>query len=177
LGKIQKLTRRNKVDAKPLLVWTREDLQAGTDPLGKALVSLIDSGVTRALFLGIQASAGSSSPVFVSSAAVNAGNKAAIWTGLRWDPQILPDIWNQLVTTGFVELPPPGTMTNLHSSRNVSRSAFDIGNEDCLVLARVGTAQHCRGILVLTSRKSLIGPVKMVLPLLSAAPAATKKSA
>jgi hypothetical protein len=160
-----------------LLSWTREDLSVGSDPLGKALVSLIDGGVSKALFLAIQSTPGNTLPVFAASAAVNAGTKSAIWTGLRWDPQVLPDIWNQLVTVGYVELPPPGTMTNMHSARNVSRAAFDIGNEECLALVRVGTAQQCRGILVLTSRKSLIASVKQVLPLLSAAPVATKKTA
>ena len=176
-GTVQKLKRRRTTESKPLLEWTHDALLAGSDPLGKALAALLDSGISQSLFLGIQAAPGSPTPVFVASAAVNAGAKGGVWTGLRWDPAILPEIWNQLVTVGFVELPPPGTMTNLHSARNVSRAAFDVGNEECLVLARVGTAQMCRGILVLISRKSLIAAVKQVMPMLSAAPTAAKKSA
>jgi hypothetical protein len=169
--------RRSEGASKPLVEWTRADLQSGSDPLGKAICSLLDSGVSQTLFLGIQAAPGSPTPVFVASAAVNAGAKAGVWFGLRWDPAILPEIWNQLVTVGYVELPPPGTMTNLHSARNVSRSAFDVAPEECLVLARVGTAQMCRGILALISRKSLIASVKQAQALLNAAPTPTKKSA
>lgn len=179
---VQKPRKRRSAQSKPLVEWTRKDLQAGQDPLAKALCMLIDRGVSQSLFLGIQAAPSNPALVFVASAAVNAGPKAAVWTGLQWDPTILPEIWNQLVTVGFVELPPPGTMTNLHSARNVSRAAFDVGNEECLVLARVGTAQMCRGILVLISRKSLVASVKQAMPLLNAAPApariaAAKKSA
>ena len=163
---------------KPLHVWDPTTLRQGNDPLGKALASLLESGVTRALFLSIHPVAGRLS-LFNASSAVNAGEKEAVWTGLCWDPTLLPGVWQQLISAGFVELPPPGTMTNLHSERNVSRAAIDVLPEEGLYLARVGTPQHCRGIIALISQKSLTAPLKQLLLMLSAAPPADagKKSA
>jgi hypothetical protein len=172
---VRKVSRKR--EAKPLVIWTPAALASGKDPLGKAIISLLTHGASQALFLAIQSQAGGPSPMFTATAAVNAREKEKVWNGLRWDPSLLPDVWQQVISTGYVELLPPGTMTNIQSDRNVSRAAFDVTQEEGLYFVRVGTSQQCRGILVLVSLKPLIHAIQAVMPLLVTLPESLKKSA
>lgn len=170
---VQKPSRRAH-QPQPLLSWKVSELRSGSDPLGQAIASL--SGLSQALFLAVKPIAQSKTPDFVATAAVNAGSHGAIWEGLHWDPTVFPEIWSQLVNAGFVELPPPGTMTHLQSARNVSRAAFDISNSDTLTIVRAGTPQQWRGIVLLVSRQSLINAMRQASSLFFALPQ-SKKSA
>lgn len=175
--------RRNRsvTPQKPLIVWTPSALKSDRDPLAQALTAFLSYGVTQALFLAIQPPPpGSTAPIFAATAAVNAGAKAAIWAGLNWDPSILPHVWAQIISVGFSEQPPPGSMTDIQSARNVARSAFDVGSDEFLVIIRVGNTQLCRGLLVLISPKSMLGHVQKLMSTLSATAASAapaKKSA
>jgi hypothetical protein len=166
---IQRST-RVRVPNKPLVVWTNQDLKGGTDPLGKGILALLQGGVTHCLFLAIQEVPEKSLPVFNASAAVNAGSSSTVWEGLRWDPEILPEVWTMLVSAAFAEFPPPGTLTNMASTRNLSRSAFDVAPESWLTIVRVGTQKQCRGILALISKASIADVIRKTMPILSQVP-------
>jgi hypothetical protein len=164
-------TVKRKAAAKPartLIPWTAATLKGSADPLARGITALLEKGSKKALFLVMSAPApGQTLPQFVASAAVGAGEHAAIWTGLRWDPRVVPDLWNHFVKAGVVELPPPGTNTVLTSARNVVRAAFGVTGEDWLTLTRVGPLEQCRGVLVTISGASVLGPVRAILPLIS----------
>jgi hypothetical protein len=155
--------------------WTLAQIRGGTDPLGRGLAQLMDRGATQALFLAIQPGpAGSPVPHFVSAAALQPKTKMDYWTGLKWDPTVVPELWNAFVKTGFVELSPPGTMTNVASARNVVRGAFGVEPEEYLTLVRAGPANSCRGVLAIISTKSLMTALGSAMPLISQLPSGAK---
>jgi hypothetical protein len=179
--KVQPASRRG--DRKPaaeLVQWELPRLKAGIDPLGQGLAQLFDKGVSAALFLAITPPPpGSPVPHFLASAAVlpRGADKTELWTGLKWDPTVVPELWNYFIRAGMVELSPPGTMTNITSNRNVVRGAFGVGKDEWLILVRAGTADSCRGVVALISRKTILPAVNSVLSLLQAAHSADKAAA
>jgi hypothetical protein len=166
---IKRSTRKSLPDSKPLVRWTLQGLQSETDPLAQGILQLIQRGASIALFLAIHAPTSEVTvPHFVSTAALEGHDKMALWTGLRWDPRIVPELWNHFLKAGFVELPPPGTMTNVASHRNVVRGAFGITPTEWLLLVQVGSIQSCRGVVALISSASLLSELKHALPFLAA---------
>ena len=134
-------------------------------------------GVTNAVFLKITPPMGGATlPSFLSSAAVQPQDKYQLWTGMKWDPTVSPEAWNQLLKVGYVEFPPPGTYTNLQSVRNVARAAFGLVGEEWLTLIRVGSPTSCRGILSLISPKSLAVTIPQVMPILQETPSGMKST-
>ena len=171
-AKPQPVARRaeRRVIASKLLLWHPKLLKEGKDPLGKGIVAMLDRGASSALFLAITAPpANCPVPHFVGTAAVMPQEKLAIWTGVKWDPTVAPEIWNQFIKNGYVELSPPGTLTNMKSNRNIGRAAFGIRKDEWLLLVRVGPANSCRGLLAIVSRKSLLADFAVVLPFFAAA--------
>ncbi len=171
--KIQRAKPRE--DRKPLqrlALWETRKLKAGADPLGKGLAIMLERGAFSSLFLAITPPpAGSPVPHFTATAAVAAQAQLQIWTGLKWDPTIAPELWNQFVRSGMAELAPPGTSTDIKSNRNIVRAAFGMRSHEWLTLVRAGTAQSCRGVLALISEKSLMTELSSALPLIQALPA------
>jgi hypothetical protein len=171
LPKIQPASpnRRNSHPNSPILIWDAQILKSGSDPLGKGIVEMLRKGASSALFLAITPPpAGSPTPHFVSTAAVLPQDKLTLWTGLKWDPTVVPELWNYFVKAGTAELSPPGTLTNQASTRNVVRTAFGVRRTEWLLLVRVGSPQACRGVIALISTQSLMSEVSSVLPLLTA---------
>jgi hypothetical protein len=127
------------------------------------LANLLEKGAISALFLAITPPpAGSPVPHFLGTAAAFAPTGAAtsktkleLWSGLKWDPTVVPELWNYFVRAGFVELSPPGTMTNVASTRNVVRAAFGCAPDEWLTLVSAGTPNACRGVLAILSKASL----------------------
>jgi hypothetical protein len=153
-----------------LMTWDLSLLQSGQDPLGKGLASLFQKGAKCGLFLAIQPPPeGSKVPHFLSTSSIQEKQRIELWTGLRWDPTEVPEVWNQLVKAGNVEFAPPGTFTHLHSNRNVIRSGFGITQNEWLLLIRVGPPNACRGIVAVISHQSLIPQLTEALPFLTAA--------
>lgn len=165
-------SRRAKQSLKDLIVWDLAQLRAGADPLGKGLAQLFQKGGAHAaLFLGIQPPPpGSPAPVFDAAAVVTPGKKTDVWRGLRWDPTVVPDLWNIFVKLGQVELSPPGTRTYVKSNRNVVRGAFGIQQDEWITLVRAGPVNGCRGIIAIVSRGSVLSLLEKARPLLGAAP-------
>ncbi|HAR43592.1 MAG TPA: hypothetical protein DCS07_13345 [Bdellovibrionales bacterium] len=173
---VPKKSERKKHELK-LIIWDLATLRKGNDPLGKGLLFLVEKGVTSAVFLKIAPpKPGSTVPDFMSSATVQPQDKLQIWTGMRWDPTVSPEAWNQLLKLGYVEFPPPGTYTNLQSVRNVVRAAFGLVGDEWLTLIRVGTPTICRGILALISLKSAALIIPQALPILQVEPIDPKTS-
>lgn len=172
--KVQRARRREEHPgggAKALVKWEINTLRASADPMGAALVGLLQQGVESAAFLAIAPPPpGAKAPVFVATAAVGVADKFTFWQGLTWDPALVPDLWNTLVKTGYVELAPPGPSTVTISTRNVVRAAFGARDAEYLTLVRVGSATACRGALVLISTMSLTSAVEAAIPTLSLAP-------
>jgi hypothetical protein len=141
-----------------------ELLKGGPDPLGKGLSILLERGAATALFLSISPPPpGAKIPHFTAVAAARPSReKLTIWTGLRWDPANVPQVWNQLLKSGYVEFHPPGNVTHIGSTRNTIRTAFGLGQEEILLLIRVGPVAACRGVLAVYSTRSLLmelGPI------------------
>lgn len=151
-----------------LVIWSDRLLNSGQDPLGKAIVILLEKGVTSALFLATSSSPTNNPgvPHFISTAAVNPEGKDLLWTGLKWDPALIPELWNQFLREGQIEFPPPGTVTYQKSNRNIMRAAFGVSSNEWLLLVQVGRPEACRGILALISPKSSVEAVNKALPLL-----------
>jgi hypothetical protein len=159
----------------PLIVWDLGKLKRSSDPLGKALAHLMESGAKSALFLTIAPPPpGSPVPHFFGTAAVTPSTRQPIWTGLKWDPTLIPEMWNHFVRAGFVELPPPGTMTSVESARNVVRGAFGCVSSEWLTLIRIGPQNSCRGVAALISEHTLAGAAAQVQSLLTSMPKVKK---
>lgn len=160
--KIQPASRRQR-PAQKLIVWDLNQLKNGNDPLGRGIFEALSKKGVGALFLAIQpAASGTSIPTFSSTAAVLAPQKHTIWTGLKWDPTIVPEMWNHFIKTGWIELSPPGSFTNIASNRNVVRAAFGIQQSEWLLLICVGTRAQCRGVVAIVTTRSIateIGPI------------------
>ncbi len=138
------------------VVWNLGELDVQKDSLALGLQNLFSAGAYSILFLAIQSdSSDASIPHFLSAATVKPQERLLLWTGLKWDPRIVPEVWNLFVKTGFVEFSPPGTMTNIMSNRNVIRGAFGINQNEWLALLRVGELAACRGVLAVISAKSV----------------------
>jgi hypothetical protein len=166
--------RRGAVPTEALQLWKISDLKSGSDPLKHGLAALLESGAHAALFLAVQRpAAGASIPTFVATAALFAKGseevKLSLWSGMQWNPAVLADFWNPFLREGYVELSPPGTVTNAMSNRNLVRAAFGVSNDEWLTLLRAGPASGCRGTLVLLSRASLLGAVAQSLDQIGAA--------
>jgi hypothetical protein len=154
--------------AQRVTLWDSKQLKSGHDPLGLGLALMLDRGARQALFLAIlPAPAGSPVPHFLASAAIAPRDRLKLWTGLKWDPTIVPALWNLFVRTGHAELPPPGTQTDIASNRNVVRAAFGVGPDEWLLLVRTGTLENCRGVLALISDKSMLPALVQAIPLLA----------
>lgn len=168
-SRIQSITRKiSRSEQKKLILWPVEILQSTPDPLAKAILFFLQKGAVQALFLGATPSPnGSQFPHFASIAAVQPQNKLAIWTGLKWDPTIVPELWDAFVISGCIELSPPGTLTNVSSHRNVVRSSFGLTKSEWLLIARVGPANACRGVVAIISPKSILNEFEQVKSILS----------
>lgn len=165
------------VQAAPaLIIWEPDLLQNGSDPMGKGIFLALKKGATSALFLAlVPPEAGKSVPQFIATASVLGKAKLGVWTGLKWNPEIVPEMWNYFLKAGQVELGPPGSATNQKSNRNVVRAAFGILPQEWLLLVRAGTAQNCRGIVALISPQSILTPVMGSMTLFSSAQTPPKK--
>ncbi|MGK5083778.1 hypothetical protein WDW37_10790 [Bdellovibrionota bacterium FG-1] len=159
--------RNNRKTAPSLIAWKVEQLKAGPDPLGKGLALALDRGATCALFLSITTPpAGSPVPHFIGTAALAPPQKTELWSGLKWDPMLVPELWNHFVRAGFVELSPPSANTYIKSNRNVVRAAFGIDPQEWLLLVRAGPPTDCRGVLALVSETSIITELTSALALI-----------
>jgi len=168
--KIQPASRRIKSQTRELIIWEPKILQNGKDPLGKGITLIMQKGASCALFLAISPPPPGAPPAphFLATAAVMPNDKLTIWTGLKWDPTVVPEMWNFFIKSGSVELSPPGTQTALTSARNVVRAAFGIRQSEWLLLVRVGPINACRGVLAFVSKESLQTKLAEALPFLSA---------
>ena len=161
---VQPSSRSQRPVARPPTTWTMEMLKGGPDPLGKGLSILLEKGAQSALFLAITPPPpGAKIPHFSAAAAARpTPDKLRLWTGLRWDPAVVPQVWNSILKSGYIEFHPPGQVTNIGSRRNTIRAAFGLGSEEILLLIRVGPVAACRGILAIYSDRSLLmelGPI------------------
>lgn len=162
-------------DAPPsisLQIWTPEILKHSTDPLALGLHSLFQSGgALQALFLSIAPpTPGSLTPLFKAKAAHAPPSKIALWSGMTWDPQWMPEVWNAIVSTGWVELSPPEAHTNVKSKRNIIRNSFGTQPEEWMTLIRVGPPKQCRGILAVISHDSILNAIRPQMSVFSTLP-------
>lgn len=165
---IQVSRRKTPKPHQKLILWDLNQLKKSIDPLAKGLTLSFQKGIQSALFLGIiSPPAGGTIPQFLSSAAVNPKDKLELWTGLKWDPLLLPEFWNHFIQAGHIELAPPGTVTNNFSYRNIMRTGFGITKTEWLLLVRVGNSEACRGIVALVSSQGLLPQIQDALSLLA----------
>lgn len=114
LTKIKPLQRKLENVCEPLHAWTLPQLKSGKDPLGHGIIFLLEKGAKSALFLTVLNTTDEyKAPIFQSSAVVRGNSQIGLWTGLRWDPNLVPETWNVFLKLGFVELAPPATGTNI----------------------------------------------------------------
>ena len=169
--KIQSIKRSTPRAAKhPLLEWDMKTLRQNTDPMAETLALIFEQGASSALFMVIGPAGPFGVPIFSSTATVNGKYRTGIWTGLKWDPSIVPETWNQFVKEGYAELSPPGTSTNRNRDRNVVRLAFGIEQDEWLLLLRAGPVTQCRGVLAIVSKRSLADYIHNVLKLIQSLP-------
>ena len=151
-----------------LVAWEIDQIKDGTDPLGKGLAIALEKGAKWALFLSItDPPPNSPVPHFLATAAIAPKGKQDLWTGLKWDPMLVPELWNIFVRTGLVELSPPGASTNIRSNRNVVRGAFGVSAQEWLLLVRAGPASDCRGVLAIISERGIVPALKSAIDLIS----------
>ena len=169
VAKVQLAVIREHKDLVQLILWDQVQMKGGADPLGRGIAALFEKGAHSALFLSIRAADQTLGvPKFMASACVQPGMKQVLWTGLQWDPKVVPELWNHFIKAGFVELAPPGNLTNEKSTRNVVRGAFGLQKEEWLLLVRAGPPNQCRGVLALLSTRSLVPELKDSLALITA---------
>lgn len=157
--------------------WSATQLASSPDPMARGIHEIFKKGAKQALFMAIQPPPpGSPVPVFGASAAVAMGDKEVLWNGLKWDPTVVPEMWNYFIKSGFVELSPPGALTNQNSNRNVVRAAFGIRQDEWITLVRVGPPEACRGVLAFVAPATLLEHLPGALKHF-AAPMAPQKAA
>jgi hypothetical protein len=167
--KIQPSTRKKIFPAQDLIVWEPNRIATGSDPLGQGIYKMLQRGAKSALFMTIiPPQANEPVPHFLSTAAVLGKEKHGIWRGLKWNPAIVPEMWNYFIRAGQVELSPPGNLTNQSSNRNVVRSAFGIQPNEWLLLVRAGPPNACRGVVGIISEQSLLLVVHEAIPMITA---------
>jgi hypothetical protein len=152
------------------VIWDNTNLSSSQDPLAQGLTKLLVKGATSALFLRIGAPEGGSKvPVFWAKSAVSPKHRMEIWTGLKWDPALVSDMWRHFVREGFIELTPPATRTNERSNRNMVRGAFGVAKDEWFTMVRVGPANACRGVIAIVSTNTLRPDLDKLLPLFHSA--------
>ncbi|MGZ3686852.1 MAG: hypothetical protein ACXWP5_13375 [Bdellovibrionota bacterium] len=162
---VLKRTERRSSKRPALAAWTKASLQGSSDPMAQGLFQLLQSGARGALFMAIcNPVPGAPTPTFAASAAVSEDpQQTSLWQGLNWNPAVLPQIWNQFVRSGFVELSP-----NASGEAQTTRQALGVPDGEILTLIRCGPAQACRGMMAILSGQSLKDAFGKVLPQFSA---------
>jgi|GEM_PF-6006712 len=158
-----------RVTASPQLhFWDSKILKNTKDPLAEGITLLLKNGAISTLFMAlVSPSAQSPVPFFEARAIAGSKNKENIWTGMKWNPAIVPHVWNSFIHPGLIELSPPGTQTDQMSQRNVMRGALGLRMDEFLVLVRIGPENACRGALVIISKQSLIPTIEAAMRLFS----------
>ncbi len=151
---------RAAVAVTPLIRWEREQLEKNADPLAARVLAELQKGTRFVVFLSVspqeRASRDAAIPIFVAQAyACDAEDtRPILLEGMKWDPTLVPTIWNALRVDGRAEFAPPATQTDLSSERNAIRAAFAVQNDERLTLVRIDDGKHCRGVLTLYSTGS-----------------------
>ena len=148
--------------------WELNELAQNSDPLGKAIIQMLQRGAHCALFMAISSpEKNSSHPIFKTTAATPADSRIPLWSGIKWKPELLPEVWNSFLKSGQIEFGPPSSQTIPTSARNIMRAAFGVSPSEWFILVRVGSAQSCRGVIAFFSKQSLLSELAHVLPLLN----------
>ena len=159
---------RKEVRPQSLEIWETGMMDQSTDPVAQALKIFFDQGARSVLYLTMTPNPPTTIPLFVSSATLLPGMRLETWTGMKWDPTLTPEVWNDLLKEGFLEYSPPADSTVATSPRNVLRAAFGLEPNEWLLLTGVGPQPYFRGILALLSEESLAGILKDTAAFLSA---------
>lgn len=151
-----------------LVFWSPDQLRSAKDPLGQGISALFSKGAESTLFLCLSPlRPGSRVPEFVATALSGDKSRRGLWTGLRWNPELFPELWNTFVRNGLLELAPPSAATNEMSHRSLLRSAFGLKPDEFLLLLRAGPLNACRGVVAVISRMSLVPSVADALALMT----------
>lgn len=143
--------------ATPLIRWTTETLQANPDPLAARVREELAKGARVIVFLSVSPTEKSAKdptiPLFCAQACVvpDGDVRPALLMGMKWDPTLVPQIWNALRTQGRAEFLSPATQTDMSSERNAIRAAFAAEKPEKLTLVRIDDGNQCRGVLGLYS--------------------------
>jgi len=159
--KIKVVERRSaKRTYESLIEWRRDHLKSGSDPMGKALASLFEKDATSALFLAAQNKGPNNTLQFSSSAAHASVERMRLWTGISWDPSTAGDIWNKFLNEGYLELAP--LVIQSQHGKILTRSAFGLEAGEWGIIVRCGTKESCRGLILITSKKSILTEIKLI---------------
>jgi hypothetical protein len=139
--------------------------------LAKGLENLFGKGAVSALFLSLTPPpAGARAPHFSATALSGDVSRKVVWTGLKWDPSVVPAAWNYFIKVGYVELAPPGANTDQMSQRNVLRAAFGIQPNEWLLLIQIGPQNACRGALAVITKRSIVPELHQAITAFRRAP-------
>jgi|GEM_PF-910903 hypothetical protein len=148
--------------------WELYELGQSSDPLGKAIIQMLQRGAHCALFMAISSPEKNSSlPIFKTTAATPADSRIPLWSGIKWKPELLPEVWNSFLKSGQIEFGPPSSQSMPTRARNIMRAAFGVSPSEWFIFVRVGSAQSCRGVIAFFSKQSLLSELAHVLPLLN----------
>lgn len=158
--------------------WDFRTLKSNRDPLAKGVLQLLEKGAVSTLFMAlVTPPSGASVPHFLATAIAGESSKDKIWNGLKWDPSIVPSVWNFFIRPGYVELSPPGNKTDPMSQRNVLRGAFGVRMEEYLLLVRIGSETSCRGALAIISKNSFLEELQNLMQFFEGASSPTSQAA
>lgn len=177
---IQKVVKRAISSAqRRLIIWTRPELAQSEDQVCRALHLLCETqNVQQAVLLNLFEQS-----TYRVTHGLEAGEKAALWTGLSFHPSASPEVWQLLSTQGVVEAPgenelPPARQTTAESSAlRFIRNLFGVQPEERLVIFRQGTGSRCQGILAVVSEHPLGPAVPKAVQILRESPSRKKASA
>jgi hypothetical protein len=151
---------RNAVAAPPALTrWQAADLARNADPLAQRVQGELTRGAHLVVFLAVSAQERSPKdptiPIFVAQAYVaeDGDPRPTLLQGMRWDPTLVPQIWNALRTQGHAEFLPPATQTDISSERNAIRAALASEPDERVTMVRIDDGKDCRGVLILYSSR------------------------
>lgn len=159
--------RRSSINpTQSLAHWETSRLQTSTDPFSKTLAQLLANGAHSCLFFSLVPPSRGLLPQFVATAWAGERDRSKIWKGSQWNPVLTPSIWSRFMKSGWVELPLIGAISQ-GDEVAILRAAFGCQTGEWGLLLRAGTAEACKGLVVLFSQQSLSQLVPAIIRALS----------
>ncbi|OFZ79795.1 MAG: hypothetical protein A3K03_08450 [Bdellovibrionales bacterium RIFOXYD1_FULL_44_7] len=141
------LRKAERRSSKRLIKWEIDQLKSATDMIRKTAAGFFAASAEAVLFLPADTDK-TNGLKFIATAGCGPRETLALWTGIKFDPVIMPGVWKSVLSIGAIEV------ANVAESR-VFREVFGAQETDRVTVFRIGPASEVSGIIVVISKNSL----------------------